>query len=453
MRPVVTTEEYRRVDRAYTGDLGAAMDRAGHAVAGVAARHGVGYGNRVAVLAGPGNNGGYGYVAARYLAARGAAVTVHSLAPPNTREARAAAAKAGGVMVVPLDGVTDADIVVDALFGGGVRGGLPNEVLDWMHTDTPVIAVDFPTGLDPDTGGVEERAFQATETVTFSTLKTGHVLKSGPDHCGNVTVVDIGINGGHPSLYLAEETDAPRPARKRTAHKWSAGSVLIVGGSTGMVGAAILAGRSALKFGAGTVVVASPQLDLVQRAAPELLAYTLDRALESLDRFDVVVAGPGLADSDSGPVRDLVAKAGRVVLDAGGLTPLTLEAANQGEAEVVVTPHDAEFARLAGVDAGVFSIRSYAMRSGVTVLRKGSPTMVTDGDLPVLVTSGGPELASIGTGDVLSGMLGALWARGLDPTGAAISAAYWHGVAGASLAERQAVTADALADHISSYAW
>ncbi len=140
------------------------------------------------------------------------------------------------------------------------------------------------------------------------------------------------------------------------------------------------------------------------------------------------------------------------MLDAGGLTPDTLAAAKRG-AEVVVTPHDGEFARLAGVGAGTYSTRAFAIREGVVVLRKGNPTMVSDGGLPVLVTTGGPELASIGTGDVLAGMLGALWARGLGPMEAAVSASYWHGSAAASLSAHETVTANVLADYVSGFAW
>lgn len=278
-------------------------------------------------------------------------------------------------------------------------------------------------------------------------------MGSGPEHCGLVTVADIGIEGGQPSMFVAEATDAPLPRRARTAHKWSAGAVLVLGGSIGMVGASVLAGKSALNFGAGSVAVASPHCEIVQGLAPELLAFTIDDAGERLSRFDVVVAGPGLADTDAAVVRPILSKAERVVLDAGGLTPATLAAAREGGADVVVTPHDGEFARLAGIGAGTFSIRSFSWREGVTVLRKGNPTMVTDGGLPTLVTTGGPELASIGTGDVLAGMVGALWARGLEPVEAAVSAAYWHGVAGASLAERETVTSVSLAGEIARFAW
>lgn len=455
MRPVFTAEEYRRVDKAYRGDLIQAMDKAGHAVALAAVRAGAGYGTRVAVLAGPGNNGGDGYVAASYLKQRGAFVTVHALEEPTTTEAKDAAHKAAraGVSVSELGGLVDVDVVIDAVFGGGSRRGLSQTVIDWMDTTAPVIAVDYPTGLDPDTGNIEERAFRATETVTFSTIKTGHVLGVGPDHCGRVTVADIGIHGGEASLFIAEEADAPRPPRLRKAHKWSAGAVLVIGGSSGLVGASVLAGQAALNFGAGTVALTAQEVDLVQQIAPQLPAIEIGDVPDRLRRFDVVVAGPGLAEGDVAQVRPILEKAQRLVLDAGALTPATLQVAKAGDAEVVVTPHDAEFVRVADVGAGTFAVRSFAARDEITVLRKGNPTMISDGDLPVLVTTGGPELASIGTGDVLAGMIAALWARGLGPTEAAVSAAYWHGRAGADLAEEGTVTAELLGDSISAYAW
>jgi NAD(P)H-hydrate epimerase len=455
MKPILTAEEYRRVDQAYTGDMDQAMDRAGFAVAVSAARLGAGYGRRVAVLAGPGNNGGDGYVAARYLKRRGAAVEVHALSEPRAKEAirGAALARSQGVIVRPLGAAVHANLVIDALFGGGVRGGLGREILAWMDTPAPVLAVDYPTGLDPSTGAIEERAFRAVETVTFGTLKTGHVRGEGPEHCGAVTVADIGIDGGEASMWLAEESDAPRPGRHRRTHKWSAGAVLVAGGSTGMVGAAILAARSALHYGAGSVVVSSPRGDLVAAAAPELLTMGFEEAGARLDRFDVVIAGPGLGEEDRGSVIPIIGKAQRVLLDAGGLDSTMVDAATDGGADVVVTPHAAEFQRVTGVGGGAFSVRAYAGKKGVIVLLKGNPTLISDGSEPVLVRTGGPELASIGTGDVLSGMVGALWARGLEPRTAAISGAYWHGVAGADLASATTVTADALARHVGRFAW
>ena len=455
MKPILTAEEYRRVDQAYTGDLDQAMDRAGFAVALAAAGLGAGYGKRVVVLAGPGNNGGDGYVAARYLKGRGAAVEVHALSSPRAPEATRAAALARqrGVPIRDLAAVTGADLVIDALFGGGARGGLPREVAAWMATSAPVLAVDYPTGLDPSSGDVDERAFRAVETVTFGALKTGHVRGQGPDHCGRVTVADIGIEGGDASMWLAEEEDAPRPSRLRRAHKWSAGAVIVAGGSTGMVGASVLAAQSALHFGAGSVAVSSPRADLVAAAAPELLSMSFEEAEERLDRFDVVIVGPGLDESDRDAVVPILGKAPRVLLDAGGLDAALLDTAAEGGTEVVVTPHAAEFQRVAGVGGGAFSVRAYAHRKGVVALLKGNPTLISDGTEPILVRTGGPELATIGTGDVLSGMIGALWARGLDAKTAAVSAAYWHGVAGADLAASTTVTADALARHVGRFAW
>lgn len=455
MRPVLTADEYGRVDAAAPGDPSEAMHRAGLAVALAAVRAGAGYAKRIAVLAGPGNNGGDGYVAARLLTARGAKVEVHALSAPATPLATAAEslARAAGVRVRPLGAPADADVVVDALFGGGVNRQLPAEVLEWMATTAPVVAVDYPTGLDPNTGAVPQRAFRAIETVTFSYPKTGHVLGLGPEMCGRLTVADIGIEGGRPCMYIAEEADAVRPSRQRRAHKWSAGSVLVVGGSSGMIGAAVMAGRSALRFGAGIVSLSTPDGGPVQAAAPELLWVPLDEALERVSKFDVLVLGPGLAEHDLERVIDLLGVARRVVLDAGALQPSVLELATKTPAELVVTPHDAEFKRMTGRGAGQFSVGSLARDSGAIVLRKGNPTTINDGGLPVLVNTGGPELATAGSGDVLAGMLAALWARGLDARTAAISAAYWHGVAAADLSRKTAVTADRLVDHVGKFAW
>jgi hydroxyethylthiazole kinase-like uncharacterized protein yjeF len=455
VKPVLTADEYHRVDKAYTGDLDQAMDRAGFAVALAATRHGAGYGSRVVVLAGPGNNGGDGYVAARYLHRRGSETVVHALAPPRTAEASRALRLAleDGVRVVELGPVVGADLVIDALFGGGARGGLPDGVLAWMEAPVPVLAVDYPTGLDPNTGKVERAAFRATETVTFQTLKTGHVRGRGPDICGVVTVVDIGIEGGEPAMWVAEETDALRPVRSRQTHKWSAGAVLVLGGSTGMIGAAILAGKAALAFGAGSVMISSPRSDLVAAAAPELLSRPLAEIGADLERFDVILAGPGLAEEDREMVLPILRKASKSVLDAGALDPAMVEAAVEGDGEVVVTPHAREFERLASVESGAFAARAFAEKTGSTVLLKGSPTIVSDGSAPVLVRTGGPELATIGTGDVLAGMIATLWARGLVPREAAVSGAYWHGVAGADLARSGTVTAPALGEHIRRFAY
>jgi len=455
VKPVLTADEYRRVDRAYQGDLDAAMDRAGHAVALAAVRAGASYGRRVSVLVGTGNNGGDGYVAARYLAGRGAMVSLRALGPPKTPEATRAAksARAAGVQANDLGVPGGEDVVIDALFGGGVRGGLPQPILPWFEVDGPVIAVDFPTGLDPNTGKVAEQAFRAVETVTFGSIKTGHVLGRGPDMCGAVTVADIGIDGGNPSMFLATEADTVRPVRDRKTYKWKAGSVLVVGGSAGLTGAAVLAARGAIRFGAGWVAIATPDRPTVVSNTVEFPTFELDEAVSHVDRFDVVVFGPGLAEEDLERALPVVEKARSVIVDAGGLVPIVLGILEDREIDAVLTPHAGEFERMTGRPGGTFSIRALAAKLGGVVLLKGNPTRISDGGLPVLVTTGGPELATIGTGDVLAGMIAALRARGVDSINSAVTAAYYHGVTGAEISVRGPITASELADAVGRHAW
>lgn len=458
MRPILTPEEASRLDSESEVPVTTLMERAGYAVSVQAAALGAGYGCRVAVLAGPGNNGGDGYVAARHLLGRGAAVTVHRVASPRSEACRWAARLAGaaGVTARPLGVPDGADLVVDAVFGGGFRTGIPEGLEAWMTAGLPVLAVDVPTGLDPGSGEVAGLAFTAALTVTFGALRTGHVLGEGPDRCGRVNVADIGLPPGVPALRLAEVGDAPRPARPRRAHKWSAGSVLVVGGSPGMVGAAVMAARSALHFGAGAVGIAAPavQRSVVAGLAPEVLSYRYDDLERVLPRYGVVVLGPGMGRSEQELVHRLLGGiTGPVVLDADGLNVVRPEVLRLRSGPTVLTPHAGEFARLAGETASPEAARRLAARTGTVIVLKGSPTFVTDGDVPWAVRSGGAELATIGTGDVLSGVLAALLARGLDPLTAGRSAAYWHGVAGADLGEAGTVTADVLARHVGRFAW
>jgi hydroxyethylthiazole kinase-like uncharacterized protein yjeF len=449
MLPVLTPEEAHRLDAGWAGPVTVLMERAGMAVAVEAARLGAGYGRQVLVLAGPGNNGGDGYVAARHLRTRGADVKVFALDSPKTPACDWARqdAEAAGVRIRELADPEPGDLVIDAVFGGGFRGGVPEVLRPWM--DRPVRAVDVPTGLDPATGEVEDQSFHAVATVTFHSLKVGHVLGAGPVRCGRVVVADIGLLGGDPSLMIAEEEDCPRPPRPRSAHKWSAGSVLVVGGSQGMLGAAVLAGRAALHFGAGAVGVAVPDGERASVAvlAPELLNFGFEQLP---DRFQVLVIGPGLG-SDHGHLVDrlLAEHRGPVVLDADGLRSFT----DRRRPQTVLTPHAGEFRRLASRDPSPASAAELARATEAVVLLKGNPTLVTDGGAPWVVRSGGPELATIGTGDVLAGMIGALMARGLHAAEAARSAAFWHGMAGASLREQGTVTADRLALQVGKFAW
>lgn len=433
MIPVLTAAESARLDAGSPVPVATLMRRAGVAVAGAAAtRFGIGYGSKVVVLAGPGNNGGDGYVAASVLSARGAEVSVVAFGEPHTEAARLHAARAARLRRPPPD---DVDLVVDAVFGAGARPGLPDPVRAWSDHPAPRVAVDLPTGVDTDTGVAEDGALRADLTVALHALKPGHVLGDGPDLCGEVVVADIGLSGGDPCYRVVEADDSPRPSRDRRDHKWSAGSVLVIGGAEGMVGAAVLAAKSALAFGAGAVGLATPDLRLAQLLAPEVLAHPID---DPPSRYAVWVVGPGLGDGYADLVAHAHRRTGPTVIDADALRPGSLL---HGHPDVVLTPHAGELQRM-----GDGPTRS-------TLLRKGNPTIV-DGDPSWLICSGGPELASIGTGDVLAGMIAALMARGLHGPEAARSAAFWHGTAAAAIQRRTGyVTADRLAGEIGSWAW
>lgn len=471
MNPVITPTEAARLDRTGPEPVEVLMERAGWAVEIAAARMGAGYGSRVAVLAGPGNNGGDGYVAAGLLRRRGAEVVVHRLGAPRTDAARWARdrAAAAGVEVKdlgkPAPGV---DLVIDAVFGGGFRGKCPAGLEAWMDYPAPVLAVDFPSGLDPTTGEAADRCFNARRTVTFHALKTGHILGEGPDRCGEVTVADIGQRGENPAMLVAEAGDCPRPGRPRTAHKWNTGSVIVVGGSPGMTGAPLLAARSALHAGAGGVGLMVPGgcQALVAGAAPELLTFGVgesgrfeasgvDTSLEQAARFEVMVIGPGVgrAAATREWTRTVIDRwEGPLVVDADALWASDAALLEARTGPTVVTPHRGELAGLTRPDPGPAEAQELAAR-GVVVLAKGNPTFVCDPSRTWVVREGGPELATIGTGDVLAGWVGALWARGLSARAAARSAAFWHGRAGAALAARRTVTADLLAGEVGRWAW
>lgn len=450
MIPVLSTEESRRLDREAADPVSVLMERAGWAVAGAAIELGAGYGSMVSVLAGPGDNGGDGWVAARRLAGLGCRVTVHRLGESKTEASATARGKAlaAGVHESTLDHRIAADVVIDAVFGSGIRGDLPDSFERWQRAQR-VVAAHVPSGLDPDTGTAAERTLRATRTVAFHALSPGHLLGAGPGLCGDVSIADIGLDGGEPTLQVVTESDSALPVRPRTAHKWSAGSVLVVGGSSGMIGAAVMAAKSALRFGAGAVGLAVPD-DLSHTAgllAPEILSY--DQS-DLPTRFDVIVAGPGMG-ADSGLLGRVLAHDGPLVLDADALTADLPSMLTERGGATVLTPHAGELNRLTGTEADWHDAAALAESAGAVVLLKGSPTFVCSSGPPSVVTSNGPELASIGTGDVLAGMIGAATARGMDPVTAASSAAYWHGVAAADLAVQRTVTADALVEHIAHF--
>ncbi|NNC92100.1 MAG: NAD(P)H-hydrate dehydratase [Acidimicrobiia bacterium] len=466
MQLVITPEESAVLDAAAADRIEALMERAGLWAALAAVDMGAGYGSRVVVLAGPGNNGGDAYVAAKYLARRGAAVRVYARGYPKgdfsaARKASRGAVEAG-VRVEPFGGPTPADLVIDGLFGSGFHGELPEDVLPWLSHTAPVLAIDVPSGLSAADGSVEGEAFHADRTVTFHARKVGHLLGEGPDRCGRLEVRDIGLEGGTPELRLVEESDATTPRRSRSAHKWSAGSVLVVGGSPGLTGAVMLAASSALQAGAGAVAAAVP--GRWQGALEAMSAGVMTRGigdgdrfdpgdvaelLEQAARFDVLALGPGLGLEQEKFVAELIDRwEGRLLIDADGLNAIADPGQLRRAGDTVITPHAGEFRRLTGDEASYAAAANLAGAQDVTVLLKGNPTIVANSGAPWVVTEGGPELATIGTGDVLTGTVAALWARGLAPDAAASAGAFWHGRAGRSLAKWTVVTAEELVGEI-----
>lgn len=430
MQPVLTTGEMRDVDARATKDstpLEQLVERAGGAAAGEALRmlNGV-YGRRIVVVAGPGNNGADGKVVARLLSRRGAAVLL--------LDAREAPRR-----------LPEADLVLDAAFGTGFRG-------DYCAPDpagAPVLAIDVPSGVDADTGEAGEDAVVATTTVTFGAIKPGLLLGEGRHRAGRLVVAPIGLPvppASELSLRLVEDDDvvALVPARGRESHKWKS-ALAVVAGSPGMYGAPGFVSHAAARAGAGMVRLGIPGASPGDLPVSEAVSRSLpltgfdQQALEGLERCKALVVGPGLGSErpTRASVRRLVSKAPvPVVVDADALTALgedssAAEVLVARVAETVLTPHEGEFARLAGSPPGpdrVGSARRLSARVGAIVLLKGSTTVVASPDgTALLVTTGTSRLATAGTGDILSGVIGAFIARGMAPAEAAAVAAHVHG--------------------------
>ncbi len=447
MKPVLTVAEMQAVDAAAQTavPLAVLVDRAAAAVAAEAlAMMGGAYGRRVVVVAGKGNNGADGRVAAARLARRGARVSVTD--------------------PVAGSGIRAADLVIDAAFGTGFHGEYHGPS---VPERTPVLAVDIPSGVRGDTGEAAGSPIPADRTVTFVAAKPGLIQGAGRTLSGRVSVADIGLSPGHARIHTVEDADLSRlvPARRGDGNKWDA-AVLVVAGSPGMSGAAGLCARAALRCGAGMVRLGVPGGDLAESPAPEAVGVHLPgtdwagAALEAAQRCAAIVVGPGLGRDPStvSDVRRLVASAGiPLVVDADGLFALgrlSGSSAVQARAPVVLTPHDGEYERLMGCLPGedrMEASRRLAADAGAIALLKGPTTAVARPTGEVLVgLTGSPRLATAGTGDVLSGMIGAFLARGVTPFEAPALAAHAHGRAADQGAAVGLVAGD-LPDLVSSF--
>jgi len=462
MFELLTSKEMGAADRLATegGVPGLVlMENAGRGVADEVARRFPDAGT-VAVLCGPGNNGGDGFVAARLLREKGYAVRLGfdgdvERLPPDA----AAMAKLWTGAVAPVSEAlfAEADVVVDALFGAGlarpIEGKLAGLIEVLNGSGLPVVAVDVPSGIDGTTGAIRGVAVRATATVTFFRLKPGHLLVPGREACGEMTVVDIGIPDDvletikpctfvdEPALWLAQ---VPWP--KVEGYKYTRGHAVAVSGAAFSTGAARLAAMGALRAGAGLVTVASPK-DAVTVNASQLTAIMVREAdgasgLASLltdERKNAVLIGPGVGVGEETKALVFAALASKaaVVLDADALTSFAQDreelfaAIARRSAPVAVTPHEGEFARLFGpVGEGekLAAARAAAAQSGAIVLLKGPDTVVaTPEGCAAINATASPWLATAGTGDVLAGMVLGLFAQRMEPF-AAVSAAVWmHG--------------------------
>jgi len=439
--PVVTPEEMGAIDAAAPEPVEVLIERAGEATFRAALDLlGGTYGRRVVLVAGKGNNGADGRSAARRLRRRG--VRVVELDPT----------------ALPAE-LPPADLLLDAAYGTGFHG-------DWRPPPVPdgaaVLAVDIPSGVDGLTGVAHGDPWPADVTVTFAALKPGLLLRDGPGLAGAVHLADIGLDTGRARIHVVERADVAAwlPDRAHDAHKWQA-ACWIVAGSPGMTGAAHLSASAAQRAGAGYVRLSTPGLERDPGAPVEVVGIELpaegwaDAVLADVDRIAALGVGPGLGrgDASAAAVRTLVAAPDRppIVVDGDGLSALADEGPVGDAPPVVLTPHDGELARL-GADVGapdrIAEVRALAARRGAVVLAKGSTTVVAAPDGRVLLsTTGDARLATAGTGDVLTGVLTALLAQGLEPLEAAAAAAHLHGRAGA-LAWRRGLVASDVAAHL-----
>jgi hydroxyethylthiazole kinase-like uncharacterized protein yjeF len=468
MIELLTTAEMAEADRltAAAGVPGIElMENAGRSVAELVCK--ISAGRRVAVVAGPGNNGGDGFVAARHLAERGRDVTVHFVGDRKrlAGDAVLAAQRWNGPAKLASPGtLVDCDLIVDALFGAGLTretAGLPLAMIEAMNDSAkPIVAVDLPSGVNGTTGAVMGAAVKASHTVTFFRRKPGHLLLPGRLHCGVVEVADIGIPATVlQTIHPVNFANSPPlwiqgfPQPKAEGHKYARGHVVAVSGTASTTGAARLAARGALRAGAGLVTVASPPDALAVNAAAslsvmvrsvdgptELTAFLADK------RRNAVVIGPGggVGSAMRAQVGAVLASEAAAVLDADSLTSFADDPALLANAirkhsgkGVVLTPHEGEYDRLFShlikISKGNSKLERARLASdaiGAVLVLKGADTVVAAPDgRAAIAENAPPTLATAGTGDVLAGFVAGLLAQGTAPFEAASAAVWLHGEA------------------------
>ena len=474
--PLPDAEQMRATDRWAIEERGVPsldlMERAGEGLADVVAE--TAPSGLVVVLCGGGNNGGDGYVAARLLRDAGREVRVVALSDPAKLEGDARAnldrLPGEGPREWGPDALGGAAVAVDALLGTGFSGDVREPVRSAIcalnDLDVPVVAADVPSGMDASTGAVADVAVRAGATATFHRAKPGLWIAPGKDHAGHVRVIPIGMPAGEP-VEPAVGLLTPRvlddvPRRDSASTKFSSGHVLVAGGSRGLTGAPCLAAEAAMRAGAGYVTCCVPaSLDAIfEVRLLEVMSLALadedahhttggvDRVLEeSGKRGGALVLGPGLGKSESAVAfaRALASRATvPVLLDADGLNAHAgrLGDLARRDAPTVLTPHAGELGRLLEIDSAdvgaerLRNARAAADAAEAIVVLKGDDTIVAAPGGPVAVSPGGaPALATAGTGDVLSGVIGAMLAKDLDPFTAACAGVRAHLEAGRAAAD------------------
>jgi hydroxyethylthiazole kinase-like uncharacterized protein yjeF len=442
---------------------GALMARAARALAVEAVRMlGFSYGARVVLLVGPGNNGGDALYAGAELSRRGVAVAAVLADPARAHAGGLAALRAAGGRQVALADAGSADLVVDGLLGVGASGPVRETMLPlvrWsLEQPAPVLAVDIASGVDADTGAVAGPAVRATATVCMGALKAGLLVGPGRLHTGRLRVVDLGLGPklAEPQLHRLERHDLRLPVPGPDDDKYTRGVVGVAAGSQAYPGAAQLCVGSARLGGVGAVRYAGHAAAEVVRRWPEVIVAD---TVSGTGRVQAWVVGPGLGDTGEAveSLRQVLAADVPVLVDADGLNLLVerRELLAARTAPTVLTPHDREFERLFG-EVGTDRIgaaRRAARDSGATVLLKGYATIVAEPSGRCFLNPlGAPALATAGSGDVLSGLVGSLLAAGLEPGMAAATGAYLHAAAGQRAAAAGPVVAgdliDALAEEI-----
>lgn len=434
---------------------------------------------RVVIFCGKGNNGGDGFVVGRHLHEHGADVQIYHLGSPDDLSDDAKAnhdrAREAGVSVTQLDDLDslpdelECDLIIDAIFGTGFSGsprGLAGELIEYInHQDSEIIAVDMPSGLNADTGAHEGAVVHADFTYTLSRPKFGLYLSPGRELSGTTDTVPIGMPDDVEEkfdlkidLITPEHVSAILPERQANAHKGMFGKLLLIAGSTGLTGAAAMAGQSAVRSGAGLIKIACPETvlpilaskmtEVMQVPLPDvakkgqLALRALGQIRELIQEHDAVIIGPGIGRHRETfeLVRRLVAKLDKpAIIDADGLNALAghLDIIRNCEAPLVLTPHPGEFKRLTGksVPDTYMETAEMAMDTakdlGVVLDLKGSPSTVAGPDGECYLNQTGNEgMATGGSGDVLSGIIGSFLGQGMGALDATVAAVFVHGYAG-----------------------